>query len=694
MATITANTGSNNWNTNGAWVGGVQPDATSDVVIPASATVTIPTATTALSRSVTVQASGTLAFATTSSVLNIGDGTAGAGNVALSISTTATITLTAVGIIVFKSTNATVQTITSGGKTLPSLTFQGVGSKYQLSDALTIGTTATVTHTNGQVDLNGKTVSVGTYSITGSAARTLIFNGAALSCTAVGGVSSWNATTTTNLTFTPDTGSITVSGSGSAVGVLTFAGGALTYNSVIISGSFGILTITGVNTFATLTLTAGASVTNELRLANDQTVSGTFAHNGNSITNRLLVRSNTFGTTRTITAATVSTNGFVDFIDITAAGASSPWSDSGYGTQAVTNITGATPVTTYYVGGTGNSNDATKYASSDGGSANTQRAPLLQDTAIYNANSGSGTLTLASRRFGSINMANTSLTAVSYAGSLQEAFFGGDLILSANAPVTFSGFSDNLFFCGRGSHTLTTSGTTITLSSVIINCGVGTYTLGSDLTMPTLTLSQGSGTFTTNNYNISMLTYSGTGGTFNLGSSTLTLNASTAVTVWAAAVTLNAGTSTIVWANTTAFNQTFGGTSKTYYNLAIAGTGIGVCTITGTNTFNGMYMNTVGTKTIKFTSAVTTTLNTNTFFSGTPGNVITISSVTGGSAFTLTSPVTITTNYISLQDSTAAGAGNPFYAGANSTNVSGNTNWTFTDYPHSDGNNALMMGIG
>lgn len=35
MSVITANTGSNNWNTAGAWVGGIQPTAADDVVIPA-----------------------------------------------------------------------------------------------------------------------------------------------------------------------------------------------------------------------------------------------------------------------------------------------------------------------------------------------------------------------------------------------------------------------------------------------------------------------------------------------------------------------------------------------------------------------------------------------------------------------------------------------------------------------------------
>ena len=45
---------------------------------------------------------------------------------------------------------------------------------------------------------------------------------------------------------------------------------------------------------------------------------------------------------------------------------------------------------------------------------------------------------------------------------------------------------------------------------------------------------------------------------------------------------------------------------------------------------------------------------------------------------------TIRTDYISLKDCTASG-NTPFYAGANSTNVSGNTNWTFAESPRAGG---------
>ncbi len=179
MSTITANTGAVAWNTNGAWVGGVQPTAADDVVIPASAIVTIPTATTALGRSLTVQSSGTIAFATTTSVLTLGDATAGAGNVALSVSSGATVTLTGIGTINFISTSATVQTIATGGKTMPNFTFNGSTGSWQLTDSSTI---SNITHLAGTFSTNNQTVSTGSMDAI-SGTGTLTFGSSAISAT-------------------------------------------------------------------------------------------------------------------------------------------------------------------------------------------------------------------------------------------------------------------------------------------------------------------------------------------------------------------------------------------------------------------------------------------------------------------------------------------------------------------------------
>ena len=685
MATITANTGSNNWNTNGAWVGSVQPTAADDVVIPASAVVTIPASTTALGRSCTVQASGTVAFAATTSALNLGDGTAGAGNVALSVSSSATITLTAVGSIVFKSTSATTQTVATGGKTMPNMTFQGAGSSYQCSDAINTGTATTITLTNGTLDLNGKSHNVGLFSITGSSTRTLTFNAAAITITGTG--NNWNANVTTNLTFTPDTGSITCTGGGSILGAMNFVGGGLTYNNVTLS-CIGISNTQGANTFANLTFSGGAAAATEFRISANQTVTGTLTLNGTTVAQRACVRSNVSGTQRTLTAATLSSNGFIDLIDIVAAGASSPWTNTGWGIYNVSSITGATPVTTYWVGGTGNSNDATKYASSSGGTANTQRAPLMQDTAYYDANSGAGTVTINHYRCGTMDFTNCALTSVSAGGSFADRIFVGDFILNPNVAMTEGGFADAWVFMTGGTQTITTAGSTLATHAYQFT-GTGTYILGSNFTS-TSTITMTNGTLTTNNYNVTCTALAVSGGTINAGSSTFYCTITTAgSTPWSATGgTLNMGTSNIIITNSTAINQTFAGGGKTYFKLVLTPSG-GTFTITGSNSYNSLQMASAGTKTIAFTSATTQTMLSTRFFRGTSGNLITIQAVTAASAFTLSCTNTIRTDFISLKDCTASGGIN-FYAGANSTNASGNTNWTFAQSPR-DGDFNIML---
>lgn len=681
------------WATTSGGAGGAAvPTAADDVFLDNGAgtgNVTIPASTTVSCRS--LNCTGyikVLTFAATTSLMNVGDATAGASNVALLFVSGMTLTLTAVGTITLQSTSATVQTITSGGKTLPNITINGTGSKYQIADNTTLNSGATFLLTTGEIDYNGLNFSAGAINISGAVARTVKMNAANLTCTTV--VNAWNAGTTTNLTAADlgSSGTITLTGSGSNLGATGFIGGGLTYNNVTLS-NVGVSSITGTNTFGTLTFTAGAAATTEYRLANNQTVTGTVTFNGNTVANRGCLRSNTIGTTRTVTAATVSSNGFFDFMDITGAGAGT-WSNSGWGISSVSGITGATPVTTYYVGGTGNSNDATKYASSSGGTANTQRAPLMQDTAYYDANSGSGTLTINSYRIGTIDFTNTALTGVSISGGFVSRYFAGDFILSPSAPITFSGFADAMNWCGRGSQTLTTAGTTFSIVSLSINT-TGTYTLGSSFTAPSLSLTVTLGTFDASTYDVNVTSFTwsnlttincGTGNNWNISADAGT------ICVVSAGATVNKQTSRINLLSVSNSAKTFSTGGKSFPDIVISAGGTGTWTFNATATYNSISMSGTGTKSIIFTAGTTATILNNNWLRGRSGNLITITSSAAGSPFTLAYTGTVVTDYISLKDCTASG-GTPFYAGINSTNVSGNTNWNFTDSPF--GNMFLVM---
>ena len=149
----------------------------------------------------------------------------------------------------FKATSGT-KTITSNAKTfdLP-VTFDGVGGTFQLQDALLMGATRALTHTNGTIDLNGKTLTVGTAYTTATGTKNLTFNAGTLVCPAA---------TTTAFNNAVPTGYTTTAGTGvgkisiTAATAKTFVGGGSTFNCTLSNDGAGALTISGSNTFTTI----------------------------------------------------------------------------------------------------------------------------------------------------------------------------------------------------------------------------------------------------------------------------------------------------------------------------------------------------------------------------------------------------------------------------------------------------------
>jgi hypothetical protein len=152
----------------------------------------------------------------------------------------------------FGATSGTKQ-ITTNGKTLDfPISFNGVGGTFQLQDALTMGSTRTATLTNGTLNLNGKTCTVGTRFTTVTGTKNLTFNGGTLVCPDPN-TTSFNNASPTNFTTTAGTGTGTISMT--AATAKTFVGGGSTYNCTLNQGGAGALTITGSNTFTNITNT-------------------------------------------------------------------------------------------------------------------------------------------------------------------------------------------------------------------------------------------------------------------------------------------------------------------------------------------------------------------------------------------------------------------------------------------------------
>lgn len=144
-------------------------------------------------------------------------------------------------------------TITTNGVILNGdVRFDGPGASWILQDAFTMLSSRALTHANGTLDLNAKTLTVGLRYATVAGTKDLTFNGGTLVCP-VSSVSSFNNVAPTGFTTTAGTGTGTISMTAAAT--KTFVGGGSTFNCTLNQGGIGALTITGSNTFNNITNT-------------------------------------------------------------------------------------------------------------------------------------------------------------------------------------------------------------------------------------------------------------------------------------------------------------------------------------------------------------------------------------------------------------------------------------------------------
>ena len=430
------------------------------------------------------------------------------------------------------------------------------------------------------------------------------------------------------------------------------------------------------------------SLTGNFLDLNGKTVSG------NSVTNRILITSNTLGTARTITVNS-GTFANADFRDITLSPATDLSAITGNSGDAGGNsgITFTTADENFWIGGSGNWSDVNEWASSSGGGAGTGRVPLPQDDATFDANS-----------FGPVQQTIWDMPRagknIDLTGATNSPTMNFGVALTVYGSLTFisamtkSG-SGSITFEGREAFTLTSAGKTF-VNIVTIAMVNGTLTLQDALLQTTgLGIQLLNGTLNANNFNVTAVSLSSSNSNtrvITMGSGTWT--ATGTGTVWNAlpgsGLTLNEDTSTIVVSDTSATAKTFVGGGQTYYNLTITGDDV---TITGNNTFNVLALNNpteaegliIGTESTQTISNLTTT--------ATAGNVVLLSGVAGGAAETLSdSSGTNCVDYLTITNITATG-GASWYAGANSTDGGGNSGWTFTDCRANTPSVEIMGGV-
>ena len=205
-----------------------------------------------------------------------------------------------------------------------------------LANNITIGTTRAITLTSGGLDVNGKTFNIGEWSSNNTNTRTLDIADSTITVNNTGTV--WDMGTSTGATVTASNSNIQLASTSTAA--RTFSGGGLTYGNLIIGGATGTsnLTITGNNTFDTVSSTKTVSHT-ILLIAGSTTTVQNFTVSGNA--GNLVTLTSTTNSQHNLVltgGGTVSSVGYLN-ISYSNAGPSSTWL-AGNGSVRGTNVTG------------------------------------------------------------------------------------------------------------------------------------------------------------------------------------------------------------------------------------------------------------------------------------------------------------------------------------------------------------------
>ena len=666
-------TSTTNWSTSSGGASGASVPTAADSVIFDQAgtyTVTLTGALTCLD--ITVSA-GTVTFA---------QGTSPTLAISGSMSLLAGTTWSASATITFNATT-TGKTITTNGVTIQSQStiLNGVGGGWTLGSALTFRSNGSFTVTNGTFATGNYNLTGGTLSSSNSNTRTITLGSSTVSA-------SIDFTITTNLTFNADT---------SQINTTNLNGGGLTFNNVNIAIALGGAVITGTNTFNTLNITGSDSGSGDstgctvLSIAANQTISS-FTTSQVKFNARVCVYSDVIGTARTLTIAS-STADYIDFRDITVAGAASPIAPSSAG-----NCGGNSGITfpaakTVYWNLAGSQNwQSIGWATTSTGTPATANFPLAQDTAVFTNDGSAGTITLYGFNVGNVDMSSrtSSMTldilGLAFSNYGQSTTAYGNWTNGTGVTLTTSATTQILNFISRTTQTITSNGVSFGNSPIQI-LGTGTVQLGDDLTLTagkTLTLT--SGTFNASNFNVTTGLFASNNSntrTLTMGSGTWTLTNTAAATIWNLAtttgLTYTANTAPIVVSGASAANAiTFAGGGLTYGNLSFTNSAAtGTITFTGANTFGILSSSRTGAYTIVFPNVTTTVSGWS--IGGSEGNLVTLARTGGSGTFTLNKSGAgiVNINYLSISNSTATPSTFTWYAGTNSTDGGGNTGWIF-----------------
>lgn len=268
MATIVAAAAGGNWTSTATWVGGVVPTATDDVQLTSSSgNVTINSNTSVANSLDCTGYTGTLTH-NGSITLTLGSSGTVPSNVVLKFVSGMTYSIgNSSSTFAFASTNATTQTFDTSAKMMGSLSFTGLGGSWKPTSSVSMS--GTMTLSGGTFDADVYAISMGGFSSSNTAVRTLKLGNNSWTISNAG--TAWNMGTSTNATINSTGASISFTNTSSSLKTLAFGSKAYGSTALYISGAgTGNYLIQGNNSFSELHVLPGISMS--LQTGNTLTV--------------------------------------------------------------------------------------------------------------------------------------------------------------------------------------------------------------------------------------------------------------------------------------------------------------------------------------------------------------------------------------------------------------------------------------
>lgn len=608
--------------------------------------------------------------------------------------------------ITFAGTSA--KTITTNGKTLGSVTFNGVSGTWTLQSALTAASTTTLT--NGTLNLNNNTLTTTIFGSGNSNTRAIQFGTGNITLTG-NAATVLNMATATGFTYTGTPSVISSYTGGTGTRTFNFGGtaGGTEANALNLSvtGGTDITAVTGH--YKTLTFTGYAGTLSDTT----KFIYGNFtASTGMTVSSRI-----TFAATSGTQLLTSNGRNFLSDITKTGAGSlqlqdallnsnvtftlTQGTLDLGGFTLTTGNFSSTTASTrTVAFGATGSialSANANVWASSS-------VAPLLTATGSKVVNltySGGVTLTVSVGAMAEADALNFNFTAGTYAASLNAGSYGsinftgfagsyanalrtfyGDFTISTGMTIS-AGTNAQTFAKSSGIQQLTSNGKS--LDFPVTKTGAGTLQLQDAMTVsPTRIFTLEQGTLDLNNITNAFTCSTFSSSNSNVRAITNPPSSAVGITIrtnWLASTATNFsvnGVNIAILDNGTGA-RSFDGGGLTYGGLSLSGSNIYTLTISGNNSFTTISNSKTSAVTISLTAGSTQTV-TNWNVSGTVGNVVTLNSTSAGTRATISQVSgTVNVNYCDIKDSSATG-GATFNAFTSNFNVDSGNNlgWIFT----------------